>query len=211
MKRFDREHFLRMVAWTGAGATLGGLGLLTGTGKPITSFLITSNPDRDRDRLLSIIDPGWNASVNVKLIQPVVQDVGLLLDGQLVDPIQNHAINGLRDMAYELRRRTEPGRYFVTIASNNQPPTNEITIAVDGQVVHRFGLHESHSGIVVPGKYGQTTFNLRDGALAVTGSSCRHGLCSKLGWVSEGKIICAPNRLVASIGLDKAGPDTISS
>ena len=63
-----------------------------------------------------------------------------------------------------MRRRTEQGRYFVTITAANQHTTDEIIIEVDGQVVHSIGIHETPTEIVAPGAYGPTTFNLRDGA-----------------------------------------------
>lgn len=210
MKRFDRQRFLRMAAWTGAGAAIGGLGVLPVAGGPESFFLITSDPDRDRERLLRITGPSRGAAVDVQLIQPAGQDLGLILNGRLVNPVQNRACNGLRDMAYELRRRSEQGCYFVTISAGNQGPSDEIVIEVDGRVVRRVGMNETDTKIVVPGMYGQTVFSLRDGALAVTKFSCRHGLCRKLGWVRTGRIVCAPNRLVASIGRNGAGLDALT-
>lgn len=177
---------------------------------PESLFLITSDPDRDRERLLRITGPGKGAAVDVQLIQPAGQDLGLILNGRLVDPVQNRVCNGLRDMAYELRRRSEQGCYFVTVSAGNQAPSNEIVIEVDGRVVRRLGMNGTDTEIIVPGACGQTVFNLRDGALAVTGFSCRHGLCRKLGWVRIGRIVCAPNRLVASIGRNGAGLDALT-
>ena len=78
----------------------------------------------------------------------------------------------------------------------------------DGQVCDQIPLHDNFARIEMPGLLGPTVFTLQDGRLSVVTSSCRHQLCKKMGARAGGRIICAPNRLVAtlprpaSMGLD---------
>jgi hypothetical protein len=55
-----------------------------------------------------------------------------------------------------------------------------------------------------------TVFAVDDGQVRVRSSSCRHELCRNCGKVSSGRIVCAPNRLVATVAGVRSPYDAIT-
>ncbi len=174
-----------------------------------SSFIITDRPSEDVPRLLRLLGlDAASARVTKTPMQPAAQDLSLLRDGRLIDPTMPEVPDALARFAAELRARAQPGALFVSIEPRRDTPRDVVVFEYDGQVYDQIPLHRSFDRIEMPGLMGPTVFALREGRLSVVTSSCRHQLCKKIGARAGGRIICAPNRLVAtlprpaSIGLD---------
>ena len=174
-----------------------------------SSFIITDRPAQDLPRLLRLLglDPAASHIARAPM-QPAAQDLSLLHDGGLVDPTTPGVSDPLAGFAAELRARPQPGSVLVSVEPRQETPREVVVFEHDGQVYDRIPLHHNFARIERPGVLGPTVFALQEGRLSVVTSSCRHQLCKKIGARSGGRIICAPNRLVAtlphpaSLGLD---------
>ena len=179
------------------------------TPRAASSFMITARPADDLPRLLRLLglDPAA-AHITRTPMQPAAQDLSLLRDGKLVDPTTPGVPEALAGFAAELRARTQPGSALVSVEPRREMPRDVVVFEYDGQVYDEVSLHRAFDRIEMPGLLGPTVFALHEGQLSVLTSSCRHQLCKKMGARTGGRIICAPNRLVAtlprpaSLGLD---------
>lgn len=164
-------------------------------------FLVTDRPTADPARLVRLLGLDPSAiSVTTRSMDPAAQDLSLFRRGHLVDPTRSAAVAPpLADLAAELRARPQPGAFLVTLTSRPSVPGDAVVFEVDGRVYDQVPLDRSFGRIVVPGAQGPTTFELRDGRLSVVSSSCRHQLCKKMGPRTDGALVCAPNRLVATL------------
>jgi hypothetical protein len=140
---------------------------------------------------------------------PAAQDLSILGEKGLIDPVREPGPWGeLSDLALELRARREPGVFLLEVEPI-QPETDwTVEIQVAGKTVERVGLARNYREIPVAGRNGDTVFRLVDGAISVVRSSCRHKLCEKMGPVHTGRVVCAPNRLVA---LMRGAPSAVDS
>ncbi len=164
-------------------------------------FLLTDRPADDLPRLLRLIGAEAEAmETAVRPMPPAAQDLSLLRQGHLVDPTRTPDVPPpVAHLAAELRARPHPGTALVTVEPRQAAPHDEVVFEYDGRVYDRVSLHRSYARIEMPGRLGPTVFRLHDGQLSVVTSSCRHQLCKKMSGQATGRIICAPNRLVATL------------
>lgn len=182
----------------GAAAATGGLARWATAAPRPSYFLITDTPDADRLALYRAAGAArWH--VTTTPIEAAAQDLSLLVEGAVVDPTRNaHVARPVATFAHDVRRRSRPGRFLLTLEP--APATDDAaTFSYDGRIVDRVRLDRNYDRIEMPGVMGPTVFRLHDGHLSVVTSSCRHELCRKMGTRASGKIICAPNRLVATL------------
>lgn len=202
MKKLDRREFLKVTSIAGAGVLAAGLPLLKTKAQENTLVLVTDSPDRDIRALLQTAHRlvGKNPGIETHPVQPAVQDLSVIRDSHLLDPMQSGDISSdLRAFAHEMRNRQGTGNTCVTISARNRSDGKYVTFQVDGRTVERVERSKSYSSIVIPGAQGDTQFTLKDGKLSAVSSSCRHDICVKMGEKRSGRIICAPNKLVATI------------
>ena len=165
-----------------------------------SAFLITGRPAQDLPRLLRLLglDPAA-AHIARTPMQPAPQDLSLLHHGSLVDPLTPGVPAPLAGFAAELRARAQPGTMLLSVEPRQETPRDVVVFEHDGQVYDQIPLHHTFARIEMPGVLGPTVFTLQEGRLSVVASSCRHQLCKKMGARAGGRIICAPNRLVATL------------
>lgn len=77
---------------------------------------------------------------------------------------------------------------------------NEVLIQVDGRVVHKTSLNDTHR-TVVRGTRGSLTVETREGKVAIIEADCPNHVCMKIGWQSHAGevIVCVPNKTVVRI------------
>jgi len=143
-------------------------------------------------------------------VQASAQDLTVIHNGQVIDPRGSDLSREIREFSRELRDRKNPGHTLITVSLEQSSPKHAVVFEYNGKIMERLDARKNYDRIEMPGTQGKTTFKLRDGRLSVVESSCRHNLCAKMGPVQTGKIICAPNRLVASIDADRSQFDSIT-
>lgn len=198
----NRRGFLKRASLFGAGAIAASLSFGGQTEAMENQYyLITGDPDRDTRRLLQLIGrrSGPGLQVESTSIQPSPQDLSLISGGQVVDP-RNPSVPGkLQGFAAELRNRSNHAHTMVSISRASRQRNNIAMFEVNGRTVEQVDLSRDYKNIVIAGTQGNTTFQVVNGQLSVVNSSCRHHLCQKMGARKSGRIICAPNKLVASV------------
>jgi hypothetical protein len=181
--------------------------------EPLPSyFLITEQPDADLARLRRLAGLPHPAALNVSTapIPPAGQDLSILYRGRLLDPAQaEDAARPVADFARTLRARPRRGHVLLAVEPAPRRPDDVVTFEHNA-VVDRISLRKPYAYIDMPGAQGATVFRLRDGKLWVVASSCRHELCMKRGPQTAGRIICAPNRLVATLPHAPGAVDAIT-
>lgn len=198
----DRRKLLKMISLAGVGSLMAGASCWHREATRPSYFLITAQPDADRERLLRLAGLARVASLNVTTspIQPAGQDLSIFCQGRLLDPAQDEAVaRPMANFAQELRARPRRGHVLLAIEPTPPRPADVVTFEHDGVVIDRISLRKNYTHIDVPGEQGPTVFRLREGKLWVVASSCRHELCKKMGARATGAFICAPNRLVATL------------
>jgi hypothetical protein len=98
-----------------------------------------------------------------------------------------------------VRARTTPGTVLLTVEAPRPHGGDTIVLASDGRTCEHVDPRRTYGRIVIPGALGPMVFQLRDGRLSVVEASCRHALCRKMGARASGRILCAPNRVVATL------------
>ena len=202
MNNISRRRFLKMSALLGVGTISGGLPWLRPRPNERSYFLITDNPAGDLGRLLRItgLAGDRSASIEYTSIQPSLLDLGIIEDGWLIDPRRTSGLEPeLTDFANALRARKSTGKHLIKIETPRLDQNDLVLFEVNGEIVERVSLQNNYRQIAVAGKNSGTTFELKDGYLSVTQASCRHEVCKKIGPIYSGRIICAPNKLVATI------------
>jgi len=202
MKSMNRRNFIKISSSVGAWVFVSGLPSLK-TGKPVYSyFLVTDNPVRDSKSLLHTINLNLNIKPQVESfpIQPSNQDLGIIKNGSLLDPTNTDEIpEELKSFTFKLRSRKTKGNYLVSIEEFQKVSKDIITFFVNGRMVNQVNPEKDYSCIVIEGEQGNTVFRFINGKLSVRNTSCRNQICQKTGGIRTGKIICAPNKLVATI------------
>lgn len=203
MSQMDRREFLKRATLFGGGAVAASLLFGTQAGAAETEyFLITDHPAEDTRRLLHLVGLHAGSGIRVEStpIRPSAQDLSLVSGGRVIDPGQDPQITStLRRLTTALRKRTARGHTLVHIANRGKQRKNTVRFEVNGRIVEQVNISIDYNSIVIPGAQGETTFRVQDGRLSVVTSSCRHQLCQKMGARRYGRIICAPNKLVASV------------
>jgi len=133
-------------------------------------------------------------------IQPAGQDLSIMWNGRITDPLKEETIQlSIRSFAATLRRRKHDGQYLVTVSNLELSGRNTAIFEYNGKVIEQVSLKKDYNSIEIPGEIGSTEFEIRDGNVTVIKSSCRNHLCENQGGVSSGRIVCAPNKLVANV------------
>ena len=188
---------------------LAGFGVLIGTASAPslglfdharTFFLLTSRPDEDL-LLLRRAASFRRGEIRVAstAVASVRQDMTVLTGGDIVDPSHGAPVR-LARFVHELRRREDPATFLLQVDEGpDASGPNVLTIEQGGVVREVIDLGRSYRSIEVPGAVGATTLQLQDGCLSVVKASCRHENCRKMGAHRHGRLICAPNRLVATM------------
>ncbi len=85
------------------------------------------------------------------------------------------------------------------------PQGADVLIEVEGKP--QYTLPRDKDRIVsVPGPFGNTVVEIKDGKVRVREAHCPNRLCEKQGWISKGAIVCMPNHIVITVG----GKTTVS-
>lgn len=202
MDNINRGRFLELSVLLVLATISGGLPLIRLKRRKRSYFLITDRPTGDLERLLQLTRTadGSRASIQWAHIRPTLPDVGIIENGRLINPIQAGVVEPkLRDFVYELRSRKRAGEHLIKIESRRLGGNDLVVFSVDGEIVDQVSLRNNYRQIVIAGRRGSTSFELHDGYLSVAKTSCRHEICKKMGKINLGRIICAPNKLVATI------------
>lgn len=197
-----RRELLKTISVLGTGAVAAGAWVQMHATARASYVAVTAAPGVDLAHLqrLAGFDAHPAMHVSVLPIEPAAQDLTLLVDGRLLDPTQPHAGAGtLAGFAAELRRRREPGRFLLTVEPARPAGEGVVRFEVDGVLHDQVGLDRDYRRIEVPGAMGTTVFRVEKGRVSVVEASCRHALCRKTGPCASGRIVCAPNRLVATL------------
>lgn len=197
-----RRQLLKMMSLAGAGTLAAGTAYRYFREVPSSYFLITAQPEQDRARLMHLAGVSERTAVTITAmpIQPAAQDLSILHDGKLLDPVRTSGLStALVAFTRTLRARPERGHTLLTLEPKTPPRHNVATIAYNGVVVDQLRLDKTYRTIDVPGAVGPSTLRLQDGKLRVVASSCRHGLCKKMGAHATGTLVCAPNKLVVTL------------
>ena len=161
-------------------------------------LVVTDDPEPVVASILKTI--GRSARVDQRPVAPSPQDLTIIRDGAVIDPrIADGVDRPTRDLIAYLRGKRTPGTRLVTIDRGPRGRSHRVYFEHDGQIVESVDRRKSYQRIVVPGTQGSTEFSLMEGKLRVIRSSCRHELCRRSGAIRSGRIVCVPNRLVASI------------
>ena len=180
-----------------------GLGLLVRprSGAEDAFFLCTRDPDADLQRLFRAA--GTDPAAYTVTTHPAAayrQDLTVLRDGVLKDPAGDELMpSALGRFAHELRGRAGTARYLLAVEPVRSSPLSGIVIEQNGLVQAVVDPNKTYRCIDVAGPAGITTFRLEKGWLSVVEASCRHRNCQHVGAVAHGRIICVPNRLVATL------------
>lgn len=213
MNKLNRRQFLKTLSFVGAGAAAVSVPLIKANAATETLFLVTSQPENDINKLSAILGEKKLASAGIHTtpIAPGQQDLSYIQNGQLLDPVRNRTNGRISKLADEMRTRKEDGNFFVTLEFQNHRNSSFVEIEIDGEIIERIPAQRNYSAIPIHGDCGDTVFRLNDRTLSVTQAGCRHEVCKKMGKITAGKIVCAPNKLVATINGPKPGVDSITS
>jgi len=211
MSTMDRRKFLKISSLAGLGA-VAGISLITGRAAAHSYFLLSEYPEQDAARLTRML-PGldrFSVTMSKAPVQASAQDLTVIKNGQVIDPRGSDLRREIQDFSRELQKRKNPGHTLVTVCLEQSSPKNTVVFEYNGKIMERLDARKNYDRIEMPGDQGKTLFRLSEGRLSVLESSCRHNLCAKMGPVKSGKIICAPNHLIASIDVGRSKFDGIT-
>lgn len=216
----NRREWLKILsggtaAVAAAGTAVTPLPWLACSSDRLAFYAITPHPSRTTDLILAATNtPASSVTISIRQIADSTPDVTLVRNGVLVDPNSPNAPDALSYVARNLKAYQQPATHLVSLepaqpVSRRDP--DRIVFEVDGRVVESIDRDAEYSRIEIRGADGLTIFGLKERQLRVASSSCRHKLCMRCGAMRSGRIICAPNRLVASVGHRQLeGFDTIT-
>ena len=210
MKKIDRRSFLKSSLLLGSGIFAIGFPPSNVNRRGYSYFLVTDNPRQDVHHLQKISDLGVNV-IESSPIQPSGQDLTIIENGKLIDPLHaEYLSNEMKNFTLDLRSRKTAGSYLVYVDSFLKQIRNLIIFEVDGRIIERVNPKKNYKQIVILGNQGKTVFSLQSAGLSAIEVSCRNKLCQRMGTIHSGRIICAPNKLVASINLENTFLDGIT-
>ena len=208
----NRREWVRLMAAGGAAVALPSGLLRAAVADDWMLLAITDTPAATLRRIVSSLGiRRADVRTSMRAIPPAPQDLTMVRAGTVINPATDPSVdNQLRDCAVQLRGATAPGRFIVGVQSARSRDDDRVTFRCDGRIIESLDTRSTYRKIRIPGTQGDTVFALEEGRLTVLTSSCRHELCRKSGPVSTGRIVCAPNRVVASVGKQSAGVDAIT-
>ncbi len=87
----------------------------------------------------------------------------------------------------------------IFISREAMPQGTDVVITVDGKPLYTLPIDETKIGRV-PGPFGDTVVEIKDGRVRVREAHCPNRICEKQGWISRGAIVCLPNHIVIAVG-----------
>ena len=199
-ENMSRRKFLGISACFGIAGVLSGFSLWKTTPNRKTIMLLTADPQKDLIRLKKVLQQYslLHSRVTQRPVQPSAQDITILVDGQVHDPAESKMSGPLYEFAVELRSRHHAATTLMTLEEATLPG-QEVIFEQNGKIVESIPVSKNYHCIDIPGEAGHTRFRIQNGAVSVVDSSCRYGLCEKMGEIQRGKIVCAPNKIIASM------------
>lgn len=79
------------------------------------------------------------------------------------------------------------------------PHGNSVIVEVDGKELYQFPrdeVVEQH----IESVEGHAILEIKDGRARLAESDCRNQICVRQGWISNGAIVCLPNRIIIRVG-----------
>jgi len=214
MNSIDRRRFLKILSVAGSGTALAGILL----GRNLIKFnyqfyIITEDPEQDVAWFLGHISSGqFSFHINKKSIPPTSQDLSIIRDGKVVDPLGEECNQpALKKFTYQLRNRQSKGHVLVTVTPAEIIEQDQVTFEVNGRIVEQVDRTRNYKSIVVPGHQGKTEFKVEDEIVSVVNSSCRYKICQRMGNIESGRIICAPNKLLVAVRQSRQSNHTLDS
>ncbi len=194
-----RRDVLKLFAFGTAGLSSGlfTFQFLKGTAPGLV--VLTHTPTRDVFFLLKHLKEYSDYRISEQAIAPVPQDATLFFNHQLFDPEADETPRWFRMFVRSIRSRPQPARYLISLMPITETEKNTIVIKSDGQLVDVLDVSKNYRDIIIRGPQGNTHLSIQDGKVSVVKASCKHKLCQKQGPVTEGNLICAPNRLIVSL------------
>lgn len=195
----NRRDALKLIPVAGL-ALWGGKHLLSSR-DVMACYMITEAPEPDARRLMRLAGfDSRDVHVTTMPVAPSAQDLTIIWNGTPIDPATDPTVSDeLASLARMLRARPGRGHRLIAIEPRAERDDAAITFEVNGIVQERVSTDRSYRRIAIAGVAGSTVFRLDGGRLSVVEASCRHQLCRKMRGQTSGRIICAPNRLVATL------------
>jgi hypothetical protein len=181
--------------------------------RTVACYLVTDSPEADVAVLLRLLHLGRAGDVHVSAlpVAPVAQDFTLIIDGRPIDPATDPAVSSdIASFARQVRRRPGDAHRIIAIERASPSSAGVVCFEVDGVTREVVPVDKCYRRIDITGVAGNTAFRLDDGRLSVVEASCRHALCRKMRGQTSGRIICAPNRLVATLPRPQVLIDAVS-
>lgn len=75
----------------------------------------------------------------------------------------------------------------------------DVVIEVAGHPVYTFSL-DTDREIPVAGTHGDAVVEVKGGKVRMREARCDNHTCMKQGWITQGTIVCLPNRIVVIVG-----------
>jgi len=200
MEDMDRRQFLRVSAFFGISGVLAGFSLWETQPSRKTLMLITADPQQDLVKLKRVARQCdfLNLKVTTRPVQPSPQDITVFIAGHLHNPAESEVGRPLHEFALDLRSRNHPATVLITLEEASLPG-KDVIFECNGKIVESIPVSKNYDCIDIPGELGNTRFRMKNGRIAVVHPSCTHRLCEKMGEIHRGKIVCAPNRIIASV------------
>jgi hypothetical protein len=87
----------------------------------------------------------------------------------------------------------------IFISREAMPQGTEVVITVDGKPQYTLP-RDKDTTVRIPGPFGDTVVEVRDGKVRVREAHCPNRICEKQGWITKGAIVCMPNHIVITVG-----------
>jgi hypothetical protein len=195
----DRKDFIKLGILSGVSAALFGYFSPKGAADESSFLIISGDPAGDRKKILSLTGSSKRTVINVQPVRSSAQDLTIIKDNKIINPVTDrHIDKRISDFANELRGRKQPGNTLISVAFPHEDESS-VTFEVSNNVAEKIQLFRNYESIVIPGIMGNTEFSLIDGKLSVVKASCRHNICKRMDGITKGRIICVPNKVIASI------------
>ena len=194
-----RRDVLKLLSLGAAGLTGGFFTIQFFSKEAPAIVFLTDQPTTDLFYVLKQLKQYSDYRISEQPISPVPQDATLFLHGKLTDPFVDGTPHWFKTFTHQLRSRKRPATALIALEPETDVRKESIIIKSNGQIVDVLEVSRNYADIIVPGQLGKTHLSLQDGTISVTRASCKHKLCQKQGAISEGHLICAPNRLVVSL------------
>ena len=223
----NRRNFIRNIIASGAGIAATQIGGKFAFGEGLTPAYASLSVVTDQPALalkelqqvaarLNLPDAALEFSEH-QLRGRHLSDLLFIENGQIQDykRLQTVTARMLRKSAQRLGLMTPVENPSVlTISAGRQPAKAAAVQVFRGNVLAgQYAISKNTSEQVVAGARGEIAFHIKDGRAAMTGATCKHQTCLKLGAIDTPgqSIVCIPNQVrIAISGRPASGVDTIA-